>query len=230
LGIKITRRQRARDEGVTVRAGRRPIRTIPNQRSSTAGTISTPTSARNAIAAVPPRRKSAEQRQRRPGSARPPKPPSSQSHARPTARRRMIDPVVILVASVGRGRFCASLDGRVLVSSTTTPLLDAARVLTGEGVDPATRIVMRHVDKDYDALTSTVGVAAKLAIREETSDGKPRFVKWQPYGGPNVPVASPISETDPAVTQVPEVRKHTSEAAAPKLPPDEPQSRKRRRP
>jgi hypothetical protein len=143
---------------------------------------------------------------------------------------RPVDPVVILVAPLGHGRFRASFGGQLLVKSSAMPLLDAARVLAGEGVDPATRIVMRHEGKDYDALTSTVGVAAKLAIREETSDGKPRFVKWHPYGGPNVPVASPISETDPAVTQVPEVRKHTSEAAAPKLPPDEPQSRKRRRP
>jgi hypothetical protein len=108
---------------------------------------------------------------------------------------RPVDPVVILVASVGRGRFRASLDGRVLVSSTTTPLLDAARVLAGKGVDPATRIVMRHEGKDYDALTSTVAAAAKLTVKESTRDGKPRFGDWHPYGGPGVPVASPISET-----------------------------------
>jgi hypothetical protein len=57
---------------------------------------------------------------------------------------------------------------------------------------------MRHQGKDYDALTSTVGAAAKLTVKESTGDGKPRFGNWHPYGGPSVPVASPISETKPA--------------------------------
>src|SRR6267154_6368595 len=108
------------------------------------------------------------------------------------------DPVVILVTPIGRGRFRGSCGGRVLVEASATPFLDAARVLAGEGVEPATGIVMRHEGKDYDALTSTVAAAAKLTVKESTSDGKPRFGDWHPYGGPCVPVASPISETEPA--------------------------------
>jgi hypothetical protein len=113
-----------------------------------------------------------------------------------------VRPVVILIATVGRGRFRASFDGRVLVEASSTPFLDAARVLAGEGVDPATRIVMRHEGKDYDALTSTVAAAAKLTVKESTSDGKPRFGDWHPYGGPGVPVAPPMSKTDPAAIPV----------------------------
>jgi hypothetical protein len=106
------------------------------------------------------------------------------------------EPVVIKVAPVARGRFRASFDGRVLVEASSTPFLDAARVLAGEGVDPATRIVMRHEGQSYDALISTVGAAAKLTVKESTRDGKPRFGNWHPYGGPGVPVPSPISQTE----------------------------------
>jgi hypothetical protein len=104
--------------------------------------------------------------------------------------------ISIVVAPVGRGRFRASFDRRVLVEGSSTPFLDAARVLAGEGVDPGTRIVMRPEGKDYDALTSTVAAAAKLTVKESTRDGKPRFVDWHPYGGPGVPVPSPISQTE----------------------------------
>jgi hypothetical protein len=115
---------------------------------------------------------------------------------------RPVDPVVVVSTPAGYGKrgplFSASVDGRTIVTASVTPFLDAARVLAGEGVDPATRIVMRHEGKDYDALTSTVGAAAKLAVKESTRDGKPRFGDWHPYGVPGVPVASPISETEPA--------------------------------
>jgi hypothetical protein len=114
----------------------------------------------------------------------------------------MVDPIIIVIAPVGRGRFRASFGSRVLVEASSTPFLDAARVLAGEGVDPATRIVMRHEGKDYDALTSTVAAAAKLTVKESTSDGKPRFGDWHPYGGPGVPVAPPMSKTDPAAIPV----------------------------
>jgi hypothetical protein len=111
--------------------------------------------------------------------------------------RAMVDPIVIVVAPVGRGRFRASYGGRLLVESSTTPFLDAARVLAGEGVDPATAILMRHEGQSYGALISTIDAAAKLTVKESTKDGKPRFGDWHPYGGPGVPVASPISEHAP---------------------------------
>src|SRR5215470_2073014 len=84
---------------------------------------------------------------------------------------------VVVVAPIERGRFRASFDGRVLVEASATPFLDAARFLAAEGVDPATRIVMRHQGKDYDALVSTVGTAAKLTVEE--GDGVPRFRRWR---------------------------------------------------
>jgi hypothetical protein len=88
-------------------------------------------------------------------------------------------PPVIVVEPVGhRGRFQARLDGRVLVASSRTPFCDTARVLLADGVDPAARIVMRHACSSTDALTSTVGGAAKLTVEE--GDRVPYFRRWKP--------------------------------------------------
>src|SRR5262249_28487726 len=83
-----------------------------------------------------------------------------------------------IVAPTGiRSRYCAWIGDRLVVKSSRTPLLDAARVLSGEGVDPATQIVMRRQDKGYDALRSTVRAAAGLGV--EGPDA-PQFRKWRP--------------------------------------------------
>jgi hypothetical protein len=78
------------------------------------------------------------------------------------------------------GRYDAAV-GRTLVTSSTTPLLDAARVLAAEGVPPDTRLAMRHAGADHDALTSTVGAAARFRVQEGSS-GKPVFRPWVPDG------------------------------------------------
>jgi hypothetical protein len=112
---------------------------------------------------------------------------------------RPVDPVVIVCAPVGYGKrgqlFSASVGGRTIVTASVTPFLDAARVLVGEGVDAATRIVMRHEGKDYDALRSTVGAASRLTVWDD-STGKPIFGRWKP----RFPLAGapPVSETEPA--------------------------------
>jgi hypothetical protein len=89
------------------------------------------------------------------------------------AQDKTADPVIFL-APVGRGRFPASLGGPVLVEASTTPFLNAGRAVAGEGVAPATRIVMRHEGQSCDALTSAVGVAAGLDVKNEY------FVKYRP--------------------------------------------------
>jgi hypothetical protein len=76
------------------------------------------------------------------------------------------------VASVAAGE-------RLIVRRSTTPFLDAARVLAEEGVDRATPVAMRHEGKAEDALRSAVGKAAGLTVRDGRT-GKPIFVKWKP--------------------------------------------------
>ena len=75
------------------------------------------------------------------------------------------------------GKFVVTLDSRQLCISRQ-PLLDAARVLIKEGVDPTTQIATRHAGADFDAMTSTVGTAARWTVRETKTEG-PRFVRWK---------------------------------------------------
>jgi hypothetical protein len=95
------------------------------------------------------------------------------------------------------------VDGRFLVKRSTTPLCDAARALLAEGVDPATKIVMRHANSPDDALRSTVGVVAGLTVKDD-SVGKPVFRKWEPYDTrAAVREPSAMRETDSPSTLVP---------------------------
>jgi len=84
--------------------------------------------------------------------------------------------LTIIVSPAGRGNFVAHLDGRQLCSATRSPFLSAARQLLSEGVDPGTKIIMRHVVSDTDCLTSTIGKAAKLCVLE---DRGPRFALYR---------------------------------------------------
>jgi hypothetical protein len=77
------------------------------------------------------------------------------------------------------GQFEARLDGK-LICISRQPLLDSARVLTAEGVDPATTIRMRHDGATHDAMRATVGPAAKLTVEENERVG-PRFARWKPF-------------------------------------------------
>jgi hypothetical protein len=99
--------------------------------------------------------------------------------------------------------FDGTVDGRSIVKRSTTPFCDAARALLAEGVDPATRLVMRHASSVADALRSTVGVAAGLTGADDNG-GKPVFRKWSPYDrGETLPVAPPMRQTAPPLVQVP---------------------------
>jgi hypothetical protein len=82
------------------------------------------------------------------------------------------------------GRFAATLDGRQFCISRQ-PLLDAARVLINEGIDPATPIATRHAGVGFDAMTATVGTAAKWTVRED-STVSPTFVRWKAFSRDDV--------------------------------------------
>jgi hypothetical protein len=101
------------------------------------------------------------------------------------------------------GKFVVTLDGRQLCISSQ-PLLDAARVLIKEGVDPTMPIAARHAGAGFDAMTSTVGTAAKWTVRETKTEG-PRFVRWKAFSRDDVqppkrfcerPVPDPVSDAE----------------------------------
>jgi hypothetical protein len=85
--------------------------------------------------------------------------------------------MVIIVRSLGRGRFAPLINGRALHASAT-PLLSAARVLQAKGVPDDTSLEMIHEGSTVVALRSTVGKAARLRVNE--TGGTPRFVPWRP--------------------------------------------------
>ncbi len=94
--------------------------------------------------------------------------------------------------------FGAMVDGRPIVTRSTTPFCDAARVLLAQEVDPATVLVMRHKGADYNALRSTIGSAAGLTVKDG-GDGKPRLAKWRPndfHGERNDPASGSMREME----------------------------------
>jgi hypothetical protein len=88
--------------------------------------------------------------------------------------------LIIIARPAGEGRYDALVDGRVLVRRSRQPLLDGARARLAEGVDPGTRLVMRHAGSEVDALLATsVGAAAKLTVQE--TDSGSRFRPWKAF-------------------------------------------------
>jgi hypothetical protein len=86
--------------------------------------------------------------------------------------------VVSPVSANSRGQtFSGTVDGRLIVSRSTAPFCDGARMLLAEGADPAEPYVMRHAGSETDALKSTVGAAAKMTVWE--GDKAPYFGPWK---------------------------------------------------
>jgi|SRR5215208_3348179 len=116
---------------------------------------------------------------------------------------------LIEIEQAPHGLYTASLDGRLLCTERE-PFLAAARVLLAEGVPADTPIVMRRLGSSVDALRSTVGVAAGLAVREEQGRG-PEIVRWKAHSvGVGVP---PVQANEKSVAGEPEGETLTSEAA-----------------
>lgn len=87
------------------------------------------------------------------------------------------------------GRFEVRLGDRPILKSSRQPLLDAARVLAGEGVSPNARIAIRHAGANHVALSSTIGTAARLTVDEHNGTV---FAKWKPYPRSAVPPPMPF--------------------------------------
>lgn len=86
----------------------------------------------------------------------------------------------IVAKALGRGRFSASVDGRVICSTTTTPFLSGARALQREGVSDTTPITMTHDGSPMVCLTGTVGGAAASTVKEIDDHG-PRFSRYREF-------------------------------------------------
>jgi hypothetical protein len=99
-------------------------------------------------------------------------------------------PLIITVAPLGRGRFRAELDGCVIVASSRTPFVDAARVLIARGHDPNVLLAMQRVGDDAFALRAALGIAARLAVLENDRHA-PKFIRWEAY--PRWGIGQPVA-------------------------------------
>lgn|SRR5262245_12615132 len=117
----------------------------------------------------------------------------------------MSAPTVVVVVSAGRtpGRFTAKLasDRRVLVASSRTPFLAAARRLLRLGYPADATLAMRHAGSETESLRATIGNAAALTVKE-TEHG-PAF---RPYDGlPRLSATPPTAPDLPHEDRVTEV-------------------------
>jgi hypothetical protein len=128
--------------------------------------------------------------------------------------------IIVTPTAKRPGRYDARLgDGRVLVTASKQPFVDAARRLIGLGYEPTTVLVMRHAGSDTDCLTAQIGVAAKLRVKEDR--GRPRFIPWEPFPRRVKATASEKTEavTGAAPDHANEPSARPGAAVAPQFPP-----------
>jgi hypothetical protein len=84
--------------------------------------------------------------------------------------------IILTITEIERsGRYDGYADGRLVVSSSCQPFLDAARALIGQSYDPSRRLVMRRrPDREQVDMVAPLGMAAGLTV-ESTPFGKPVF-------------------------------------------------------
>src|SRR5689334_18663423 len=83
--------------------------------------------------------------------------------------------VVVVKEIANPARYEARVAGRLVVRNSSTPFLDAARVLLGEGCANDSGIVMRRSPDGMDCLISTVGMAARLTVDQHHMV----FARWK---------------------------------------------------
>jgi len=66
--------------------------------------------------------------------------------------------ITITITPATKGRFAVLADGRYLCDSSS-PILDGARILAAQGIDPATPVALRNAGTD-DITLSTIGALA----------------------------------------------------------------------
>jgi hypothetical protein len=87
------------------------------------------------------------------------------AHSRDNPDPHRDQPLVIVVEPVGhRDRYCATIGGRLIVSASAQPFLDAARILVGEGHDVNAVLEMRRPGAASWDLRGPLWAAARLDV------------------------------------------------------------------
>jgi len=93
--------------------------------------------------------------------------------------------LVIDLEARGQGRFDVFFANSRIVTASTQPICDAARVLHRLGYPDELLLVVWHRGANHEAIRGPLGVWRRLRVREDR--GGPRFARWQPF--PSRPVA-----------------------------------------
>src|SRR5262249_10528047 len=110
---------------------------------------------------------------------------------------RVSGKVIAVTPQGAPGNYAARLEGSdEILCVSRTPFLTAARELLKRGYDPSTAIVMRRAGSSTECLRSSIGAAAKLAVRED--NGPPQFTEYTPPEMREVPART--AATEPAAT------------------------------
>ena len=99
-------------------------------------------------------------------------PPADSPPARKSIVASISRPLRLVVEPVGSGKWRASLDSKVLCTSPS-PLVIAARILIGKGVDPACIIEVWHQGSDAWALRGQLGPVAAVRLDGERARAHP---------------------------------------------------------
>jgi hypothetical protein len=91
-----------------------------------------------------------------------------------------VTPIEIVVTPVNNDTRYEARVGEEFLGSFREPFLEVARVLRRRGVPDEMPIAMRREGSPWPSLTSTVGQAAKLGVRD---DIQPQFKKFVPFPG-----------------------------------------------
>ncbi|MFT0893074.1 hypothetical protein [Pseudochelatococcus sp. G4_1912] len=102
--------------------------------------------------------------------------------------------LAIIIHPLGRGLYEARIGETVVVKSSRTPFLDAARVLLDAGYNPHAQITMQHAGSDTIALRALLSTAAKCAIVEGDRDGL-KVRDYQPYPSASDGPAAPTGKS-----------------------------------
>jgi hypothetical protein len=76
--------------------------------------------------------------------------------------------------------------GELIIKSTRTPLLSAARVLRDRGADPGEVLEMVRRGSDRVDMRGKIGEIAELTVSEPANGNKPVFVKYKKFPGREV--------------------------------------------
>jgi hypothetical protein len=107
-----------------------------------------------------------------------------QGHGLPNQPKPERTKMHLTLRPLGRGRFAASIDCR-LICESRTPFFDSARTLLSEGVSPNEILTASHEGSPVVAMRASIEKAAGLTVIEKDGEG-PRIATYRPMSDQSI--------------------------------------------